>query len=1202
MMEKKYLLMILWTCIAFLSTMYHLKKAVNNERGLYVQHNPKTPLAQRHQQQLFLLLNSSSSSLPAAAPPATPQARVSSGTWEARWVFLVHLSRDSARYEAIRATWAQAAGDLAIVFFGQDHYSLPQRDAMTMYVEEGDNDDNAFALTRRAVGMGLRTYPFADFLAKFDDDTYVYSLELIRQIRQQQSSAAGGYWGYPMKGSGEFVYASGGAGYVLSRRAAERVYECPQPPDTRYEDLAVGWCMRQAGIALTDLVGLHPHHPFQMLLWNKAGAPPDRVRPKEPIEGFMNPLTYHYVPPADMRAMHDPAYTYGSPATTTKARIPRILHQFWEGDIEAAPKIYMQKCRHAHTGWEHMVWNRRLIQERFPSTENAAGMLGYDGAHGRLVNQDFFDRRGAELNLLSDILRYEVLMLFGGVYVDADSECFRSMDFLIKEHGAKSQAIGFLEKDEAYLNGLAASGVICALHAYTPLSVALVSELQHTDWGKPPWISAGPMYYTQIIQQFKRSIGDRRLPPTLDVQILPSRHVYPYHHSDQRIGDQLSIALFDKGAVMDQKWGTTKQSYHHRSQAWSASVEVRGVSPWITDAAWRKHLHEYVTQVHDVGLSPLALHRPRWVIAAVHPHAGMCNRIMHVLSTLAFAMATGRVLLFDWDEILPQMHENGIEIMGHGRMEDVFRNPPPFAYSLRRALENFREMAQIPRRRIVHDDTAFLRALRFADLDAEYPDSVLVIERFDWWAPPMITHNPFYSESVFLNRSSAEVFSTLFRFLFSPPSNPGNGRACDWLLQRRGVWERQTAPVEAFLQCTTGAQEEKEVVVMVSDMIPSGPIAAKKNIEFEPVGCREGAQCDRATIESVYSLSGCKHAVLTHTSTFGACIAGLWQIADAYLVRPNGTCSKKQYVDPIEAGVLDGQDRQITTVLQLENEDMLRRPKCAFVYLMVEPTDSSVAELQRSIVELHAHFNHRHHYPIVLFVDGPAERWRYLQFVVSVRLYVVEVDPQQWAPAAMEKEGGPETFYLTKTAPQHQGFSRQYRRMSRYSAGFLLGHPALKRFDYVIKLDPDTHAYSAWADDPFMRMHRRRARIGFWISYSDMDDVTEKLWDTFADFMQKHGNPPLKQPQLLLGPGRRYLNTNLYGCFVGGRTAEFRSKEYAELFAHFDAAGGFMRYRWDEQKLLAFYAALYVEREEMEFFDYIFVEHQGWARLARRLD
>ena len=114
MMEKKYLLMILWTCIAFLSTMYHLKKAVNNERGLYVQHNPKTPLAQRHQQQLFLLLNSSSSSLPAAAPPATPQARVSSGTWEARWVFLVHLSRDSARYEAIRATWAQAAGDLAI--------------------------------------------------------------------------------------------------------------------------------------------------------------------------------------------------------------------------------------------------------------------------------------------------------------------------------------------------------------------------------------------------------------------------------------------------------------------------------------------------------------------------------------------------------------------------------------------------------------------------------------------------------------------------------------------------------------------------------------------------------------------------------------------------------------------------------------------------------------------------------------------------------------------------------------------------------------------------------------------------------------------------------------------------------------------------------------------------------------------------------
>jgi mannosyltransferase OCH1-like enzyme len=43
-------------------------------------------------------------------------------------------------------------------------------------------------------------------------------------------------------------------------------------------------------------------------------------------------------------------------------------------------------------------------------------------------------------------------MLFGGVYVDADSECFRHIDFLIHESIEidKIQAIGFLGKDETF--------------------------------------------------------------------------------------------------------------------------------------------------------------------------------------------------------------------------------------------------------------------------------------------------------------------------------------------------------------------------------------------------------------------------------------------------------------------------------------------------------------------------------------------------------------------------------------------------------------------------------------------------------------------------------------------------------------------------------------------------------------------------------
>lgn len=124
---------------------------------------------------------------------------------------------------------------------------------------------------------------------------------------------------------------------------------------------------------------------------------------------------------------------------------------------------------------------------------------------------------------------------------------------------------------------------------------------------------------------------------------------------------------------------------------------------------------------------------------------------------------------------------------------------------------------------------------------------------------------------------------------------------------------------------------------------------------------------------------------------------------------------------------------------------------------------------------LHAHFNHAHHYPIVLFVDD-VDRWAHVQFIVAARVHLVQVDDAQWSPQQPRDRPAPQHTFRLRSVPEHKGFSLQYRRMSRYSAGFLLGHPALARFDYVIKLDPDTRAYADWADDPFARMHARGAR------------------------------------------------------------------------------------------------------------------------------
>ena len=1074
-----------------------------------------------------------------------------------RYVLIVHSTGDGERMKAVGDTWFREAADVGLVIMLRGFSTT------------------AFEATRATVARALRSFPDAAYFGKFDDDAYVYTRELWRQVEAGRFN----YSGYPIRLGDDLVFASGGAGYVLSRSAAEVVAACA-PPDGQYEDAAVGRCLQKV-TPLHDLIGLHPHHPYQMLRWDKHGHPSDRVHRREPLEGYLNPLSYHYMPPEDIVRMHDDAHNHGAPLR--RRAVPKIIHQFWEGE-HGRPEVLLQKCKDMHPDWEHRVWNNAEIRKHFPSAESTVGFLPRDGAHGELVNQDLY---GGVLNLLSDIMRYEVLMLYGGVYVDADTECFRPMDHLLKHDVVgDAQGFGFLEKDKEYHNGLVASGVI-GTRAYSPLSVALVSELQRTDWNLPPWQSAGPLFFTKTLHLFDSD-------PTgyLGVKVLDSFHVYPFHYSDKKPeSHELPSALIQKGAVMDQKWGTTHGSYGNSKWAKLAAVET---SVDLDDERWERALRDYSSNVHAVGLSTLAKSRPRWVVAAVHPLAGMCNRITHILSTLAFAMATGRVLLFDWERIPSRKHENGIEDMGHSDYYELFRRTA-IHHSYADALRLFSwtdAKARDGSVTIVHDNVDFLRSLRFSDLDSKYPQSVIFLERFDYWAPPLML-NPLYSETVFMGDTSERVFAVLFKFLFSPKSPVVGPVTCDWLIQRRAIWERKTAPLESFVACGKqhGLAAGEHGVVLVSDSTAPSNTAITL---VESTGCRTGLECDLQAVRQMHAYSACKHAVLTATSTFGTCIAGLGEIKDTYIVKEDGSCHAR--VNPVmEAGVLDHQPHQISNVI---NAPSTPDPRLAFVMMMISPSDKAVRDFQVALQALHEHFNRHHHYPLVLFVDDPL-KWQYLQFVVSIRVHVVAVNASDWAiPAGAEPY--PEVFRL-KSVPEHKGFNLDYRRMSRYASGFLFSHPALERFEYVLKLDSDTFAYAPWQKDPLFEMHAKKAKMGFWISYEDMGDVTEGLWEAFVDYVRKH-KLTLKQPGLVMDAAGRFRRTNLYGCFLGARTEWFRSREYQTLFEHFDQTGGFFRYRWDEQKLFAFYVALYAEPQEVEYFSYVQVEHQQWARTASRLE
>jgi mannosyltransferase OCH1-like enzyme len=95
-------------------------------------------------------------------------------------------------------------------------------------------------------------------------------------------------------------------------------------------------------------------------------------------------------------------------------KIPRIIHRIWLGGERPRDEFqhYGETWRSHHPGWEIRLWTDDDLPE-FGLTDVLA--------------------RGRHHAERADVLRYELLKQFGGVYVDIDFECLRSLEPLIEE-------------------------------------------------------------------------------------------------------------------------------------------------------------------------------------------------------------------------------------------------------------------------------------------------------------------------------------------------------------------------------------------------------------------------------------------------------------------------------------------------------------------------------------------------------------------------------------------------------------------------------------------------------------------------------------------------------------------------------------------------------------------------------------------------
>jgi mannosyltransferase OCH1-like enzyme len=223
--------------------------------------------------------------------------------------------------------------------------------------------------------------------------------------------------------------------------------------------------------------------------------------------------------------------------------IPKIIHQLWIGN-KPAPTKFMNSWKEKHPDFEYIFWNENeLVKRNFqPLLKNKIEEM-------------------EEINGKADILRWEILYKYGGIFIDADSICIEPLDNLLDLNKSFAsyenetvRGVNWSNNNPQYDDVLARTHPLIATgtmafppnHLLPKMAIEWIKNnvISVNKTGRRAWRTVGPGLLTRLYYSRKWD----------DLTILPSYYFLPIHCSGFKYQGHGKVYAY-------QEWGSTKNNY-----------------------------------------------------------------------------------------------------------------------------------------------------------------------------------------------------------------------------------------------------------------------------------------------------------------------------------------------------------------------------------------------------------------------------------------------------------------------------------------------------------------------------------------------------------------------------------------------------------------------------------------------------------------